>query len=441
MKKYSKIIFAAFLAIAALSLQSCLKDQTDYFDKTAAARMQDALDNAREVLTSSGNGWVMEYFVGNSQADHGGYNIVLSFTEDEVTATSERDPEYTTTTYYKLTTDDGPVLSFDSYTEVLHYFATPAGSGSLYQGQGGDFEFLILEATKDKVVLKGKRSGKISTLTPLAEDADSYIAKIVSSVGDFAIGEVKGSINGKPVHAEIDLDYRQFYIYEVDGDGVENEETEVSSPYIYSTTGIKFYEPLEIAGATISSFDFDANTLALTTSDASVELVGVVPEDYLPFNFFEGTYSFKCYSGTYNVTLEKGEGKTYILKGISDKFDLVVDYISAKGRLHLGAQAVGTDSGYTVVMAPWDLGNGGTLYPGALGVGVEFVWNKDKEKPVFTFVSDGGISGFNTDSFILWYLNDAGSSAGAASSCSWFKWNSYQWPYIGNSKYTKLTKK
>ena len=446
MKRLHHILTALLLlALAGLST-SCLKDQKDLFDKTAAARMQDALSNAKNVLTSASNGWKMEYYAGNSQADWGGYNLVLQFTDTEVTATSERDASLTTTTYYKLTTDDGPVLSFDTYTEVLHYFATPAGSGSLYQGRGGDYEFLILEATSQKVVLKGKRSGKICTLYPLSGDGNAFLTSILEKEEAFVIGEAHGTLGDKKTGAEFDLDHHQIYLFEEDAEGNAIDSTEVSSPFIFTTTGIKLYDTLNVNGASVTYFDFDNDTFLLTTSEASGSLTGIVPEDYLKFDFFEGEYDLKMYRGTYPVTPTKGEGKTYILSGVSSMFDLTLDYITAKGRLHLGAQIVGTYNGNSVVMAPWSLSGGGTLYPTALDCGLELVWNLDREHPVFTFTNDGSIDGFTIDSFILWLVTDAGSSAGAASMLSsWFVWRSYQWPYVGDGggqyNYTSLTKK
>ena len=445
MKKVRNILLASVLILSALGAQSCLKEQHDMFDKTAAARLQEALANTRSVLTSAPQGWAMEYYAGNSQADHGGYNLILSFTDDEVTATSERDLNVTTKTYYKLTNDNGPVLTFDSYSEVLHYFATPAGSGSLYQGRGGDFEFLILEATPQQVILKGKRSGKISKLTPLSGDGSTFLRGVLDKIEAFVIGEAHGTLNNKQIGAEFDLDHHQISLFEEDSNGAI-DSTEVSSPFIFTTNGIKLYDTLEVGGASITYLDFDNDSYVLSTSETSGFLTGIVPDDYLKFDFFEGEYNLKMYRGTYPVRLTKGEGKTYILSGVSDMFDLTLDYITAKGRLHLGAQIVGTYNGNSVVMAPWSLSGGGTLYPTALDCGLELVWNQDREKPVFTFTNDGSIDGFTIDSFILWLVTDAGSSAGAASMLgSWFVWKSYQWPYVGDGggqyNYTSLTKK
>lgn len=440
MKNITRIIASAALLSAAFCSQSCLKNQTDLFDSTAAARMQASLSEAQSVLTSPQNGWAFEYFVGNS-TDRGGYNLTLKFTEDKVTATSERDLGLTTETYYKLTTDDGPVLSFDTYSAVLHEFATPAGTSNQYQGLGGDFEFLILEATAEKVVLKGKRSGKISTMYPLAESPESYLQGISESIDNFVIGEIEGTINGKNVAAEIDLDNHQIYFYEVDAEGGEVEDSGIQVPYIYTKTGIKFYEPIEFAGGTMTYVDFDLESRAVTNTEVTANLKGIVPADYLPYSFFEGDYDFKTYFGVKPVKLTKAGNKTYKMSGLSSVFDLTLEYNSAKGRLSLKSQIVGKNGDYDVMLCPWSLGGGGSLYV-VEGVGLEFVWNMDSDKPVFTFESDGAIAGFSTDSFILWNTS-GGKSAGAASTLgSWFVWGSYQWPYIiRNGVSNTLTKK
>ena len=85
---------------------------------------------------------------------------------------------------YKMSYDDGPVLSFDTGNEVLHYFATPSGSSKnlygesgLYQAHKGDFEFIVMSAKPEEVVLKGKRSGNKILMYPLDESPETFIEK------------------------------------------------------------------------------------------------------------------------------------------------------------------------------------------------------------------------------------------------------------------------
>ena len=78
-----KIFFYIMFAVAGLSLQSCLHDDDEIFDKSAAERINEAVANAKEVLTSSQEGWVMHYYAGREYA-YGGLNLAMKFTDGKV---------------------------------------------------------------------------------------------------------------------------------------------------------------------------------------------------------------------------------------------------------------------------------------------------------------------------------------------------------------------
>ena len=46
------------------------------------------------------------------------------------------------------------MLTFDSYNPLIHMFSGPLG---LNMNLGGDYEFIIMSATPDKVILQGKK--------------------------------------------------------------------------------------------------------------------------------------------------------------------------------------------------------------------------------------------------------------------------------------------
>ena len=63
-----KIIYG-FIALAALmAFQSCQKDDDEIFEKSAAQRIQEAVDADKALLESASNGWEMRYYTGE------GYN-------------------------------------------------------------------------------------------------------------------------------------------------------------------------------------------------------------------------------------------------------------------------------------------------------------------------------------------------------------------------------
>ena len=116
--KHNRIL--SFLLMAALTVAaaaSCVKDREPAFDKKPTVRIQEALKACQDILVAAPNGWAMYQFMNeeNTTAIHGGYMVALKFTTDKVTAWGEMcsDPATSYTSLYKMTTDDGPVLSFD----------------------------------------------------------------------------------------------------------------------------------------------------------------------------------------------------------------------------------------------------------------------------------------------------------------------------------------
>ncbi|MDE6073769.1 MAG: DUF4302 domain-containing protein [Muribaculaceae bacterium] len=134
MKLY-KLFSVALIALSSTLFQSCLKDQTDFFEESPSERMQATLDNARKVLTSAPNGWVFEYFP-DRNLSYGGYVYTVKFDDEKATVGAEISPGTFESSYYNFSSDNGPMLTFDTYNSLIHYFATPS-SGN-YQGKDGE---------------------------------------------------------------------------------------------------------------------------------------------------------------------------------------------------------------------------------------------------------------------------------------------------------------
>ena len=66
MKTTIKILSA--FALCGLVFQSCLKDQDDLFEETPSARMTEYLANAKKVLMTPSQGWVMYYYPDDAQS-------------------------------------------------------------------------------------------------------------------------------------------------------------------------------------------------------------------------------------------------------------------------------------------------------------------------------------------------------------------------------------
>ena len=78
------------------------------------------------------------------------------------------DPEEKATSDYAVVKDQGPTLSFNVYNKVIHPLAE-AWLGNP-DGIQGDYEFSILRATTDSIVLRGRKWKNEMVLTRLPKD-------------------------------------------------------------------------------------------------------------------------------------------------------------------------------------------------------------------------------------------------------------------------------
>lgn len=429
--KTRNLIIALLASVSLVSMQSCLKDQADIFDKSSSERIQDQLLNTMEVLAANHDGWIMEYYPGSGQS-RGGYAYHLLFTESEVVATCELDPYNSYKSLYKLTDDNGAVLSFDSYNEALHYFATP--SASEYQAKGGDFEFTITSVSPEKVGLRGKRSGNHYDLYPYTSNLEpsAYMAKVAEMSESMRASIIEGKIGSTDVTGEVDFNYRHITFSYADPASEEGEMIEVSTPFMYTADGLRTYEPCKVAGATLHEFYYHVDNNILT--NGVYEFKGKLPEDYVNYSDFIGDWVLHTdldgSYGPYKINLAPNDAKDgFILSGLNSHFTLNVGYNKAKGHLSLCYQIVGTSSGSNyVAFCPWDADAGYLTW--LEGVGVEF--SRDMDHPnelVFNVADNGEWGSYNCNSFILYEFNGAGSSIG-----SYTAWGEYRFPYFSSLK-------
>ena len=148
--------------------------------KTESFACDNAVMNAIEILAAPAKTWEMAYFP-NLEAGSKGYNMVLKFNKNGNVSVSAKN---STTTGNELKTDScstwvvksdyGPLLLFDTYNEVFHAFSDPRNDGA---GLLGDYEFYILKATSDLVLLKGKKHGAYCVMRPMKHtNLENYFA-------------------------------------------------------------------------------------------------------------------------------------------------------------------------------------------------------------------------------------------------------------------------
>ena len=351
--KTSPYLLCACLACCGLpaTTTSCSPGVDDYFDQPASARLAATIDRARQVLRSADYGWELEYYPGTTLA-YGG--IVYTVRFDSLTATvgCSLIPDSTVTSHYRITNDSGPVLTFDTYNDLLHYYSTP-NSGE-YQAKGGEFEFVIDSIADDYISLYGKKTGNTMYLRKLTDNPADYAAKTID-IYDHFVDSLSGNIGTTEIQAKCNPTTRSINV-------VADTDT-FNVYYTYTDRGIRLYRPLNVGGISVQTFDFDTATCLLTCSDpglTDVTLQGIpYGSDFMSYPRYEGDYilSYDAYNVDVHLAPNRLEG-TYLLEGLSEKYSLVLHYDSGTGNLLLGSQVVGESQGRPVYWVCYDYENG-----------------------------------------------------------------------------------
>ena len=252
MKSY-KLILMALCAVALTTLWSCKNEVDDIFPDSAANRMTNAINTYSDLLTANGGKWALEYFSSTSAP---GYVFILEFAKDGSVTVSSNNPyadieeglSYgSDTSEWEVIGDNGPVLSFNTYNEVFHYFSDPDVSP---RGRGfeGDYEFNLMKYENDTLFLNGKKHDMNMFMYRLPESVDknTFFAAIddmlKSTVVPYFPTQLLIGSNGKE-YVVSGIAGQVVSFYPRTGDAIT--ET-VSGNAIATQTGFYFLEPVEL---------------------------------------------------------------------------------------------------------------------------------------------------------------------------------------------------
>lgn len=285
--RYLNHIGAAILSLSSLALSSCLHDDTDYFDGVSAAeRAEQAEADVREILTSAPNGWRFSYYYGEDYA--GGFTFLCSFNDKGKVSVSAdifspyvsiSTPETVCSSSYDIVHDMGPVLTFNTGNDLIHYFAKPY-QGDV-DGDQGDYEFIILSYSADEITLKGKKWGNKMTMVPMTEGVkwSDYLSSIQEITNSMPYAYTLTAAGAEIGTAEVDVQTRRL--------AVKTDST-VESAYIITPEGIELQSPMTIGGQEVTKFTYSAATQSLTAG--SVTLAGYTPSNMMTYEAWTGQW-------------------------------------------------------------------------------------------------------------------------------------------------------
>lgn len=439
MKRFFTYLMALVLASAALL--SCVKDEERIFEDSASARITKYLGETQKLLVDAPNGWVMYYYPNgpgkerNSQ-EIGGFVYTLVFTDTEVTAWTEIF-EGGSTSLYSMSTDDGPILNFDTFNYNLYYFATPAGStdniyglkgGTYYKAHQGDIGFKILSYSADKIVLRGKRSGNYYMMYPLPSSTspEEFAAQSAHTAETFGVSTFEGKFAGKDAQFLVNLNNRQIELKLGSGEGndFQAEETHKTA-FAYTPTGIKFYRPVTLGGVEFDElvWNYDNKTFAY----GSDVLQGKLPDYWQPYDSFPGEYTLYYYKtatdynnkivSTFDITItENVRNKSYWISGMVHDHDVVGTYDLSTGTMSILAQVVGTSPGYYYQLSCNNTPAGKVSYDADKGmIGL---WEIDSDPFTVNF-KDNGLWSNECTGFIMYQFTNAGTRVGQMATGEW----------------------
>lgn len=411
-----KLLSYLLIALPALLMQSCLHDQEDMFDEPSALRLQKAVAAAHDALVNNQEMWVLDYYPEGSQS-LGGYSMILKFEEEQVTVwrlkeTEERvsmglDPLYISdTSDYQIKAGSGPVLTFDTYNDAMHYFSTPRNSSDWYQALWGDFEFTVDSISTDKIKLRGKRTENVMYLRAFQGDPVEYLTKADDMVGEFIYPTASFTHEGIETPIKFDLDNRQVVV------NPTNYDKREYIAFCFIPNGLRLYRPLEVNGTDVMEFSYNGTNQTLVSTESPNSVIKLeFAVGYKMYDEWPGDYDFVYTDYDDGKTPVKlpvtiapsGDGMTLLMKGLNENYDVVLNYSRSTGQIELCGQQVGEklENGHFIQLTAWDSKNGYVNY--AMTYGMRTKW--DEGKNTYVWEDNEKWSGRAVISFILYDMS------------------------------------
>ena len=269
-----KKIFAYILCVAAaFSMQSCLHDDEEVFSESASVRLGNTVADTKTLLESAENGWLFHYYTGEEYS-YGGYTFLVKFKNGKAHVSGDIAPAgMVTSSSYDVVKDQGPVLTFNTYNEIMHYLAQPYQNP--VDGEQGDFEFLIMKTEQDRILLTGKKWKNRMVLERLPENVnwEAYLTQ-VQTLNECLLYNYELMVGGER-KGKVAFDARnRRAVFQV---GNESYDT----PYSLTDNGFVLPDPVRIGGMDVNEFHTTDDALTLTGTSGQVELKAVFNPEYV----------------------------------------------------------------------------------------------------------------------------------------------------------------
>lgn len=423
-----KKILSYLLLLLPLTWQSCLFQEDEVFDDSAANRLSAEVIKCQELLKAAPNGWKLEYYIGSNYAG-GGIVFLMKFDGKQVEMAAEIGPTgykpgNMVSSLYQVQSEQSTMLTFDSYNPLLHAYSAPLDANI---NIGGDYEFIVMSASEDKIVLQGKRYKNIMEMTPVPKDIPwrifmDDILTVQKQAPAYTYQLIKGGqVLKQFIRSESSLS--SFAAY-----GEDNSADPDILPFIFTEKGLKLHSPYEVNGMEIQHFKWDKKAQVFTCTDENVgdvQLKEFIPQSRTPYETYLGQYTAVFQQlGNSNILQktvlieQKEAGKSYVLKGL-ETVDIPLTYSKVDGSLKMSSEALGYAGGYYLASAAGFIGypNAELTLPAALRSGMVGAIVETSPLSLY-FVDQANLSNSN---LIIWaYASEEYTEANLLGYSSWY---------------------
>lgn len=284
--------YTILFALLTLAFISC-KDDNLIWDKSAAIRLQEAIEKLDRVLLSSEGGWKVTYYT--DTANYGGYNILLRFQENgKVTIQGDnifKPGEHTSSYIVKAPQSVG--LIFETYNDAWHPLADPdttgLGGGGGYT-LGGDNELIWQQTSEneDTIYFYARKTQSPVEFVRNNENWNVYISKINGLMDDFFqnngmnkyFKQIRFSDGSEPVvlYGGYNADRVINRVYKAnDRDSIYRNST----GYGFSETGIHFTKPTSGSGKLLQDFTYSGGQFTSMENGVTATIEPISQPDYV----------------------------------------------------------------------------------------------------------------------------------------------------------------
>lgn len=353
-----KILYTTLFSLLALSMGSCVNEVEDVFNTPASDRLEQAMLECKQLLSTPEHGWLIEYYPDENQS-FGGFAYAAKFEANgNVTVTSEvaADPTKTITSHYSVNASTSTVLTFDTYNDYIHYFSDPDDHAGNYYG--GDFDWAYVKGDATRMEFRGVKTGNLITFTALKKDIVASIqdvAEVKTEVADKLYTGFEMEIGGQTVKLYAG-DTGSSLTYYTDGN---TEGAYEEYPYGYTNEGISLMKPLVVNGVSVRRFVWDGATETFAATDAvsetgapvAITMKGWYRDGFIHYNDLLGDYTLRYVSKnggttytTKTITLvQDKKNETFFVNGLHASFTnkIRMTYSKSNSGLILDYQSIG----------------------------------------------------------------------------------------------------